>query len=64
MLKLMQPSPALPLEHPLLRYQYSDSDKWTASETEIFHQALLKHDKDFFLIAQEVTFLTFLNILL
>lgn len=54
MLKLMQPTPSLPSEHPLLCYQYSDSDKWSSSESEIFHQALLKYDKDFFLIAQEV----------
>ncbi|RZC33533.1 mucin-12, partial [Asbolus verrucosus] len=54
MLKLMQPSPILPSDHPLLCYQYSESDKWTSSETEFFHKALLKHDKDFRSIAQEV----------
>ncbi|XP_017769279.1 PREDICTED: uncharacterized protein LOC108557319 isoform X2 [Nicrophorus vespilloides] len=54
MLKLMQPTPSLPSDHPLLCYQYSESDKWTATETEIFHLALQKHDKDFFLISKEV----------
>lgn len=54
MLKLMQPAPILPSDHPLLCYQYSESDKWTSSETDIFHKALLKYDKDFRSIAQEV----------
>lgn len=57
MLKLMQPMPSLPSENPLHYYHYSESDKWTVSETEIFHQALLKHDKDFAAIAQEVHFI-------
>ncbi|KAK9739724.1 ELM2 domain [Popillia japonica] len=54
MLKLMQPMPILPSDNPLHYYNYSESDRWTVSETEIFHQALLKHDKDFAAIAQEV----------
>ncbi|XP_044266026.1 uncharacterized protein LOC123012213 isoform X5 [Tribolium madens] len=54
MLKLMQPAPILPSDHPLLCYQYSESDKWTSSETDIFHNALLKYDKDFRSIAQEI----------
>lgn len=54
MLKLMQPNPSLPSDHPLLFYQYSESDKWSSSDIELFHQALLKHDKDFHHIAQEV----------
>lgn len=51
----MQPTPFLPPDHPLLHYQYSDSDQWTAAETEAFHQAIDKYDKDFFSIAQEVS---------
>ncbi|XP_068893870.1 uncharacterized protein [Tenebrio molitor] len=54
MLKLMQPAPILPSDHPLLCYQYSESDKWTSSETDVFHKALLKHDKDFCSIAREI----------
>lgn len=54
MLKLMRPNPSLPSDHPLLCYQYSESDKWSSSEIDAFHQALLKHDKDFYYIAQEV----------
>ncbi|KAJ8982930.1 hypothetical protein NQ317_004586 [Molorchus minor] len=54
MLRLMQPSPNLPTDHPLLAYQYSESDKWSSMETEIFHKALLKYDKDFRSIAQEI----------
>lgn len=55
MLKLMQPAPVLPSNHPLLHYNYSESDKWTSLETDAFHKALLKYDKDFRSIAQEVT---------
>lgn len=54
MLKLMRPNPSLPSDHPLLCYQYSESDKWASSEIDAFHQALLKHDKDFHYIAQDV----------
>ncbi|KAJ8925961.1 hypothetical protein NQ315_009814 [Exocentrus adspersus] len=54
MLRLMQPSPNLPTDHPLLAYQYSESDKWSSVETDIFHKALLKYDKDFRSIAQEI----------
>lgn len=54
MLRLMQPSPHLPADHPLLAYSYSESDKWTSAETELFHRCLLKLDKDFIRIAEEV----------
>lgn len=54
MLRLMQPSPNLPTDHPLLCYNYTESDKWSTHETELFHKALLKYDKDFHTIAQEV----------
>ncbi|XP_074037248.1 uncharacterized protein isoform X4 [Leptinotarsa decemlineata] len=54
MLRLMQPSPNLPTDHPLLAYQYCESDKWSSSETEQFHKSLLKYDKDFRSIAQEI----------
>ncbi|KAH1007759.1 hypothetical protein HUJ04_004954 [Dendroctonus ponderosae] len=54
MLRLMQPSPHLPADHPLLAYSYSESDKWTSAETELFHRCLLKFDKDFIRIAEEV----------
>ncbi|CAH1185966.1 unnamed protein product [Phyllotreta striolata] len=54
MLRLMQPSPNLPPDHPLLAYQYCESDKWSTTETDIFHKSLLKYDKDFRSIAQEI----------
>ncbi|KAK9869215.1 hypothetical protein WA026_002966 [Henosepilachna vigintioctopunctata] len=54
MLKLMQPSPSLPSDHPLLCYQYSENDKWSSQETELFYKGLLKYDKDFRNIAQEI----------
>ncbi|XP_072389156.1 uncharacterized protein [Diabrotica undecimpunctata] len=54
MLRLMQPSPNLPTDHPLLAYQYCESDKWSTTETDIFHKSLLKYDKDFRNIAQEI----------
>ncbi|XP_039282928.1 mucin-5AC [Nilaparvata lugens] len=54
MLKLMQPTPSLPAGHPLLSFEYTDSERWSAYEMEVFHQGLLKYDKDFSCIAQEV----------
>ncbi|RZF47416.1 hypothetical protein LSTR_LSTR007343 [Laodelphax striatellus] len=54
MLKLMQPTPSLPAGHPLLSFEYTDSERWSAYEMEAFHQGLLKYDKDFSCIAQEV----------
>ncbi|CAG9762190.1 unnamed protein product [Ceutorhynchus assimilis] len=54
MLRLMQPSPYLPADHPLLAYSYSESDKWTSAETELFHRCLLKFDKDFTRISEEI----------
>ncbi|XP_075222502.1 uncharacterized protein LOC142325068 isoform X2 [Lycorma delicatula] len=54
MLKLMQPTLSLPAGHHLLSFEYTDSDRWTADEMEAFHQGLLKYDKDFSCIAQEV----------
>lgn len=50
----MQPNPSLPAENPLHYYHYNDSEKWSSTEMELFHQALLKHDKDFSAAAQEV----------
>lgn len=54
MLKLMQPTPTLPVGHPLLSFEYTDSDRWSADEMDAFHQGLTKFDKDFSSIAQEV----------
>lgn len=54
MLKLMQPTPWLPPGHPLLAYEYAESDRWSADEVDAFHQGLLKFDKDFQTIAHEV----------
>ncbi|XP_024080741.1 uncharacterized protein LOC106672933 isoform X1 [Cimex lectularius] len=54
MLKLMQPTPCLPADHPLLSFEYADSERWTSNEMEAFHQAVFKFDKDFILIAQEI----------
>ncbi|XP_046658292.1 serine-rich adhesin for platelets-like isoform X2 [Homalodisca vitripennis] len=54
MLKLMQPTPSLPIGHPLLSFAYTDSDRWSAEEMDAFHQGLNKYDKDFTSIAQEV----------
>jgi hypothetical protein len=54
MLKLMQPTPMLPPGHPLLAYEYTESDRWSAEEMDAFHQGLLKYDKDFHSVAEEV----------
>jgi hypothetical protein len=56
MLKLMQPTPTLPPGHPLLAYEYTESDRWSAEEMDTFHQGLLKYDKDFHSVAEEVFF--------
>jgi hypothetical protein len=54
MLKLMQPTPTLPPGHPLLAFDYTESDLWSTAETYAFHQGLLKYDKDFHSVAEEV----------
>nr|XP_024217845.1 uncharacterized protein LOC106689252 [Halyomorpha halys] len=53
-LKLMQPVSWLPADHPLLTFEYTDSEKWNMIEIDAFHQALLKYDKDFSSVAHEV----------
>ncbi|KAK9497349.1 hypothetical protein O3M35_004682 [Rhynocoris fuscipes] len=54
MIRLMQPTPFLPVGHPLLSFDYPDSERWSPSEMDLFQQALLKYDKDFLSIAQEI----------
>ncbi|CAH0550552.1 unnamed protein product [Brassicogethes aeneus] len=54
MLRLMQPSPNLPADHPLLCYHYTESDKWSSTETDVFHKAVAKYDKDFHSISKEI----------
>jgi hypothetical protein len=56
MLRLMQPTPMLPLGHPLLSMEYTDNERWNITEIEIFQQALLKYDKDLSSVAQEVNY--------
>lgn len=55
MLRLMQPTPFLPVGHPLLSFDYPDSERWSPSEMDLFQQALIKYDKDFLAISQEVS---------
>ncbi|XP_048504892.1 mucin-4 isoform X8 [Athalia rosae] len=54
MLKLMRPTPSLPMGHPLLCYEYHESDRWTAHEMDLFHQSLSKRNKDFRGISRDV----------
>ncbi|XP_068991553.1 zinc finger protein 541 isoform X6 [Neodiprion pinetum] len=54
MLKLMRPTPSLPMGHPLLSYEYHESDRWTAHEMDLFYQSLSKRNKDFRGIARDV----------
>jgi len=54
MLKLMQPTPYLPQGHPLMKFEYTESDHWTPNEVSIFHKAVFKYDKDFAYISKEV----------
>ncbi|XP_074115296.1 uncharacterized protein LOC141537969 [Cotesia typhae] len=54
MLKLMRPTPALPVQHPLLSYECRESDRWTSQEMEAFYQGLLEYHKDFSGIARDI----------
>ncbi|XP_050548753.1 serine-rich adhesin for platelets-like isoform X2 [Daktulosphaira vitifoliae] len=54
MLKLMQPTPYLPQGHPLMKFEYTESDHWTQNEVSLFHKAVFKYDKDFSFISQEL----------
>ncbi|XP_046741243.1 uncharacterized protein LOC124408381 isoform X3 [Diprion similis] len=54
MLKLMRPTPSLPMGHPLLSYEYHESDRWTAHEMDLFYQSLSKRNKDFRGISRDV----------
>lgn len=54
MLRLMQPTPTLQADHPLLSFDYPDSERWTSSEIEAFQSAIMKFEKDFTSVAQEV----------
>lgn len=54
MVKLMRPTPSLPVEHPLLSYECHESDRWTSHEMDAFYQGLLKYNKDFSAISRDV----------
>jgi len=54
MVKLMRPTPTLPMEHPLLSYECHESDRWTSHEMDAFYQGLLKYNKDFTAISRDV----------
>ncbi|XP_026824869.1 uncharacterized protein LOC105280652 isoform X2 [Ooceraea biroi] len=54
MVKLMRPTPALPVEHPLLSYECHESDRWTSYEMDMFYQGLLKYNKDFSAISRDI----------
>lgn len=54
MVKLMRPTPTLPMEHPLLSYECHESDRWTSHEMDAFYQGLLKYNKDFSAISRDV----------
>ncbi|KAF6216062.1 hypothetical protein GE061_000400 [Apolygus lucorum] len=54
MLRLMQPTPTLQADHPLLSFDYPDSERWTSNEIEAFQIAIMKFEKDFSSIAREV----------
>ncbi|XP_037084114.1 transcriptional-regulating factor 1-like [Pollicipes pollicipes] len=54
MFRLLQPTPHLPSDHPLLALATSDANRWTAREIQTFQQALAKYDKDFQRVSKEV----------
>lgn len=54
MLQLIKPTPALSADHPLLTYEYHESDRWTTNEINAFYQSLLKYNKDFPSISRDI----------
>ncbi|XP_053204649.1 transcription factor mef2A-like isoform X2 [Panonychus citri] len=53
--KLLNTDPIkLKPDHPLIDYQYPESDVWSQEEINLYYQALIKFDKDFNAIAQKV----------
>ena len=54
MCRLMQPTPNLPGDHPLMTLGGSEAARWTQREIQAFQQALLKYDKDFVRVSKEV----------
>ena len=55
MYRLMQPTPHLPSDHPLLQLGGSEASRWTQREIQTFQQALTKYDKDFMRVSKEVS---------
>ena len=55
MYRLMQPTPHLPSDHPLLALSGSENSRWTQREIQTFQQALAKYDKDFMRVSKEVS---------
>ncbi|KAF0311096.1 Zinc finger protein 541 [Amphibalanus amphitrite] len=53
MYRLMQPTPHLPSDHPLLALSGSEAGRWTQREIQTFQQALAKYDKDFMRVSKE-----------
>ena len=54
MCRLLQPTPHLPSDHPLVALGGSEAARWTQREMQTFQQALTKYDKDFSRISKEV----------
>ena len=55
MVSLLEPMVCLTLGHSLLSYNYQEGASWSYEEVQAFSQGLLRYDKDFSKIAQEVS---------
>ena len=43
-------------DHPLLSYTYAETDTWNSDDIKMYHQALMKYDKDFFKVGNDGIF--------
>jgi len=53
-IQLMQSDPVISESDPLHDYHYPEADVWSTEEISLYHQALVKCDKDFNAISKEV----------
>lgn len=54
LVKLLDPHPTLPAGHPLVGYQYPETDRWSQEQVQQYHDALVKWDKDFSAVSRQV----------
>lgn len=57
LMMLLEPKPKIKESDPLFGYHYSETDIWSTEDICLYHQALVKCDKDFVAISKEVSYL-------